>query len=403
MLLKAATDNRKFTKKEELSLRLLEELYRNGNKSIPELCKITNMSTPPIARIIDCLVSDNLILDEGIGQSSGGRRPNLYRICPSAGFVLGIDICRYSVRYGLFDLQNSPVVGPGFITEGLDNSADIIGTIKNEVDRYIDGSGIDKNKLLGIGIALPGLINIHSGISYSYLQADKPLSKIFEEQFHYPVFVEHDSKAMALGEQSFGLAKGKQNVLCLNIGTGIGLSMILNGKLYLGNSGFSGEFGHIPIIQNGQLCYCGKIGCLETVASGKALIEIARKKIEEGAITHVLSLVDNNPMSINIQTILDAALMGDQFAISLFASIGEHLGRGIAVLIHLFNPEMIIVGGELSKAGNYLVDPIQQNLNKYTIPTIRTDAQIAVSNLGENAGLLGTVALVMNNLFLKSK
>jgi len=175
--------------------------------------------------------------------------------------------------------------------------------------------------------------------------------------------------------------------------------MILNGKLYVGNSGFSGEFGHIQVDPEGELCYCGKIGCLETLASGTTMIRKAKKELEEGATSLLRTLAENDLENINSELILEAAQRGDQFAIGLLSNIGEHLGKGIAVLIHIFNPELIIVGGELTKADNYLIDPIQQNLNKYTISKIRRDAQIITSNLGNNAGLMGTVALVMNKVF----
>ena len=131
------------------------------------------------------------------------------------------------------------------------------------------------------------------------------------------------------------------------------------------------------------------------------MIKTAQKEIEAGATTQINALVDSDPSKITSEIILQAAQQGDQFAISLLSTIGEHLGRGIAVLIHLFNPELIIIGGELTKAENYLIDPIQQNLNKYTISKIRRDAQIITSSLGNNAGLLGTVALVMNKVFVK--
>jgi len=390
-----------YTKKKALKLLILEELYRHGCKSIPDLGKVIRMSTPTITRAIDELIRENLLIEEGIGTSSGGRRPNLYGINPSSRYVLGIDICRYSARYGLFNFHNEPAADIRVLNEGLETTSDIISLIKKAIDQYIKDSGIDETRLMGIGIALPGLIDIHTGISYSYLHEDKPLDSLLEERFKYPVFIEHDTKAMALGEQAFGLAMGKQNVLCLNIGSGIGLGMILNGKLYHGNSGFSGEFGHIQVDPDGQLCYCGKIGCLETLASGTTMIRIARKEIESGATTLISSIVNNNLDKITSEVILQAAQRGDQFAISLLSNIGEYLGKGIAVLIHLFNPELIIIGGELTKAENYLVDPIQQNLNKYTISKIRRDAQIITSSLGNNAGLLGTVALVMNKVFVK--
>ena len=389
------------SKKGALKLLILKELYQNGCKSIPELSKIIHMSTPTITRAIDELIESEFLVEEGIGTSSGGRRPNLYGLNPPARYVLGVDISRYHIRLGLFNFSNQPVVDIKVIDEGLEVSKDFMKSLKTAVNDFIKESGIDEKKLMGIGIALPGLIDLHTGISYSYLQDEKPATIQFENIFDYPVFVENDTKVMALGEQSFGLAQGKQNVLCLNIGSGIGLGMILNGKLYKGNSGFSGEFGHIQVDPDGQLCYCGKIGCLETLASGTTMIKRAKKEISDGATTVIRTMVAGELNKITIETVLKAAQHGDQFAIGLLANIGEHLGRGIAVLIHLFNPELIIIGGELTKADNYIVDPIQQNLNKFTIAKIRRDAQIITSNLGQNAGLMGTVALVMNKVFQK--
>jgi len=389
------------TKKNGLKLLILKELYQNGCKSIPDLSKIIHMSTPTITRAIDELIASGFLAEEGIGSSSGGRRPNLYGIFPSARYVLGVDISRYLIRIGLFNFNNQPVVEIKVINEGLETSKDILLSLKTSVTDFIKETGIDEKKLMGIGIALPGLIDLHTGISYSYLQDEKPATIQFENIFKYPVFVENDTKVMALGEQAFGLAQGKQNVLCLNIGSGIGLGMILNGKLYKGNSGFSGEFGHIQVDPDGQLCYCGKIGCLETLASGTTMIKHAKKEIADGATTIISTMVEGDLSKITIETVLKAAQHGDQFAIGLLSNIGEHLGRGIAVLIHLFNPELIIIGGELTKADNYIIDPIQQNLNKYTIAKIRKDAQIITSSLGQNAGLMGTVALVMNKVFQK--
>ena len=340
-----------------------------------------------------------LILEEGIGTSSGGRRPNLYGINPTSRYVMGIDVNRFYIRIGLFNFHNQPAGKIKVYNEGLETQENILSFIKKAVAEYISESGIDEKKLIGIGIAMPGLIDIHTGITYSYLHDEKPATIMFENLFNHPVFVEHDTRAMALGEQAFGLAKGKSNVLCLNIGSGIGLGMILNGKLYVGNSGFSGEFGHIQVDPEGELCYCGKIGCLETLASGTTMIRKAKKELEEGATSLLRTLAENDLENINSELILEAAQRGDQFAIGLLSNIGEHLGKGIAVLIHIFNPELIIVGGELTKADNYLIDPIQQNLNKYTISKIRRDAQIITSNLGNNAGLMGTVALVMNKVF----
>lgn len=386
-------------RKLNLKQSVIRELYYNKQLSIHNLGKTIKMSTPTITRAIDELVSDEMVREIGIGESTGGRRPSIYGLNPASRYVMGIDLERYFIRMGIFDFDNKPVSEIHELNEGLDTYPDILGFITEKVFELIEAYNIDREKLLGIGISLPGLIDVKSGISYTYLNTGKPTAKELMDRLGLPVFVEQDTRTMAWGEQAFGLAKGHDNVLCLNVGSGIGLSMILNGKIYTGHSGYAGEFGHIQIEPNGQLCHCGKIGCIETVASGKVLISRAKKDLAEGATSHITEMVQNDLSKVNIKVILEAAKVGDQYAIDLLAKIGEALGKGISTLIHLYNPELIILGGEMSKAADYLVSPIESNLNIYTIARIRKDATIVASELGDNARLMGTVALVMNKIF----
>ncbi|MCX6271552.1 MAG: ROK family protein [Bacteroidetes bacterium] len=147
------------------------------------------------------------------------------------------------------------------------------------------------------------------------------------------------------------------------------------------------------------MCFCGKIGCLETVASGRTLISKAKEDLGHGTKSLLHQLTAEDLTKISLPLILEAAEAGDQYAIGLISESGMRLGKGISTLIHLFNPELIILGGEMSKARYILLDPIQQNLNKYCIPRIRQDADVVISELGPDAGLMGTVALVMDQVF----
>ncbi|MBK9359478.1 MAG: ROK family transcriptional regulator [Bacteroidales bacterium] len=388
-----------FLRKIALKQSIVKELYQHGELSIFRLSQTIKMSTPTITRAVEELIEEQLIREVGIGESTGGRRPSLFGINPSSRYVLGIDLERYFVRMGIFDFANQPVSEIHELNEGLDTHPDILQFIAEKVSELMEAYSIDENKMLGIGISLPGLIDVKTGLSYTYLNTGRPAADILSEKTGFPVFIEHDTRAMAWGEQAFGLARGHQNVLCMNVGSGIGLSMILNGKLYLGHSGYSGEFGHIQIEPNGQLCHCGKIGCIETLASGKSMVAKARREIAGGAISQISSMLEGDPSKLNIRMIMEAARKGDQFAIDLLAKIGEALGKGLSMLIHLFNPELIIIGGEMSRAADYLISPIESNLNVYTISRIRRDARIVASNLGDNARLMGTVALVMNRIF----
>ena len=378
---------------------IIRELYMNGELSIYRLSQTIKMSTPTITRAIEELIEDKLIREVGIGESTGGRRPSLFGLNPSSRFVIGIDVERFFIKIGVFDFLNNPVSEIHELNEGLDTHPDILGFIAEKAMELMEAYSIEKEKVLGIGISLPGLIDIKTGLSFTYLDTGRPAADVLSEKVGLPVFIEHDTRAMAWGEQSFGLARGFQNVLCLNIGTGIGLSIIINGKIYTGHSGYSGEFGHIQIESGGQLCHCGKIGCIETVASGKSMIAKAKREIANGAITQISDMAGGDLSKINIRMILDAARKGDQFSIDLLNKIGESLGKGLGTLIHLFNPELIIIGGEMSRAADYLIAPIESNLNIYTISRIRKDARIVASQLGDNARLMGTLALVMNRIF----
>lgn len=386
-------------RKLNLKQSIIRELYQYKQLSIHYLSKTIKMSTPTITRAIDELIEEEMVREIGIGESTGGRRPSIYGLKASSRYVIGIDLERYFIRMGIFDFDNKSVSEIHELNQGLETHTDIPGFLAEKVYELIEAYNIDRNKLLGIGISLPGLIDLRSGISYTYLNTGRPTAKELMDRLGLPVFLEQDTRSMAWGEQAFGLAHGHQNVLCLNIGSGIGLSMILNGKIYTGHSGYSGEFGHIQIEPNGQLCHCGKIGCIETVASGKVLISKAKKDITDGSITQISGMIDGDLNKLNIKVILDAARAGDQYAIDLLGRIGEALGKGLSTLIHLFNPELIIIGGEMSKAADFLISPIESNLNIYTIARIRKDAMIVSSELGDNARLMGTVALVMNKIF----
>ncbi|HOI86390.1 MAG TPA: ROK family transcriptional regulator [Lentimicrobium sp.] len=386
-------------RKLNLKQQIVRELYQHSNLSIHNLSKTIHMSTPTITRALEELMQEGLVNEIGIGESTGGRRPSIYGLNPLSRFVIGIDLERYFIRMGVFNFANEPVSEIHELNTGLETQNDIIGFIAEKVSELMAAYSIDTSSILGIGISLPGLIDMRSGLSYTYLNTGKPVASMLSELTGLPVFVEHDTRAMAWGEKSFGLARDLKNVLCLNIGSGIGLSTILDGKIYMGHSGYAGEFGHIQIEPNGHLCHCGKIGCIETVASGKVMLTKARKDITEGAITLIRSVIGNDVARLNIRTILNAAREGDQYAIDLLARTGEALGKGLATLIHLFNPELIIIGGEMSKAADYLIAPIESNLNIYSIARIRRDASIVASELGDNARLMGTVALVMSKIF----
>jgi len=197
------------------------------------------------------------------------------------------------------------------------------------------------------------------------------------------------------------LAHLKQNVLVINLDWGLGMGIIVNGKLYKGRDGFAGEFGHIPMIDNGILCKCGKQGCLETIASGTAIAHAAREGLRSGRSSLLSQLAEEDPEKIDVQQVVQAALMGDQYSISILANVGHWLGKGFAYLIQIFNPELIIMGGGMPEASPFILPPIQQAIHAYCNPELGNEISIQVSKLGSQAGIRGVAALVLEHIMDK--
>ena len=211
-----------------------------------------------------------------------------------------------------------------------------------------------------------------------------------------PVYIDNDSSLIALAEFYFGGAKNEKNAMVINIGWGIGLGMILNGELFRGHDGFAGEFSHIPLFLNGKLCWCGKVGCLETETSLLIMIESAKEGINSGRLSKLKSLPFND-LELAYEGIAKAVQEGDQFAAELFSKAGYNIGKGIAILIHLLNPKKIILSGRGSLAGQIWLAPIQQALNENCIPRLYQGTTIEISTLGVHAELIGAAALVMEH------
>jgi glucokinase-like ROK family protein len=324
----------------------------------------------------------------------------MYGINPNSRFIVAINIGLGGSEIAVFNLSNKLIHKIQFLQIPIENSPGFIEQVYNFTTKLLGKYKISPQQVLGIGIAIPGLTDPISGKSLSYLNySEYSIKELFEEKFGKPVFVDNDARVMAHAEHIFGLARNKDNVLCLNIGAGIGMGMILNKKLYHGQSGFAGEFGHIKVEENDELCICGKRGCLETVASGDALIHKTLAEIRAGKSTKILSMIDESPKAIRCSTVIEAAHQDDQLAIDLLGSIGEYLGKGLATLIHIFNPETIILGGKLAPAKQFIIDPIKQALNKHTISHINKDTSIQTSTLGDKAAVMGAMALVMDNIF----
>jgi predicted NBD/HSP70 family sugar kinase len=367
-----------------------------GNATIAELCKETNLSVPKVTTLIAELIADGLVKDFGKVGSTGGRRPNIYGLVPDSGFFLGVDVKHNHINIGLIDLQKKLIKISKNAPYKLNNTEESLKELCRLILAFIKETAVAKDKILGVGLNLSGRINYATGYSYSFFHFNEdPLSKVLERELGLKTYLENDSRAMAYGEFNCGVVKEEKNVLFLNLDYGLGMGVMINNELYYGKSGFAGELGHIPLFNNEIICQCGKKGCLETEASGRALISMFRERLEAGSSSALNKKAGDD---IQMEDIIKAANNDDVLSIELLAKIGEKLGRGIALLINIFNPELVILGGALAETGEYLHLPIKSAVNKFSLSLVNSDTQLKVSKLGEEAGVMGACLLVRKRL-----
>lgn len=260
-------------------------------------------------------------------------------------------------------------------------------------------SGIDRTTMRGMGIAIAGLVTQDTGVlltSPNLLRwYNTPVKSIFEKELKLPVFVGNDATLAALGEYKFGAGIGCHDLIYITVSTGIGGGVIAGGKLLLGSRGFAAEVGHMTIDLNGPRCNCGNIGCLETLASGTAIARMAVERLSKGEKSAISELVAGDMSKISAEVVEKAAKKGDALALDIMNTAGTNLGVGVVNLIHIFNPELIIIGGGVSKAGDLIFEPVRRMVAQRVMRDI--SVRITAPVLGENPGLLGAVALVLEN------
>ena len=371
-------------------------LDQTESASINEISKEINISVPKTTSLITELIEEGLISDYGKFESTGGRKANLYGLIGDAGFILGVDVKKYYINIGLLNFKKQLINQKSRIAFKLDNTAESLNQLIQIIQNFIKEVGIKKDKILSLGINLSGRINHTKGYSYTFFHfQEEPLSEIIQEKIGIKTYLENDSRAMAFGEFCNGEVNTEKNVLFVNLDYGIGLGILIDGKVYYGKSGFSGEFGHIPFFNNEIICHCGKKGCLETEASGNALLRKFKEKIKLGSTSSVLKK-NKKVEDITLTDLILAAQNEDVLIIELLAELGENLGKGLAVLINVFNPELIIIGGTLSETGEYLKLPIKSSINKYSLSLVNADTELKLSKLGEKAGIIGACLLAKN-------
>lgn len=392
----------KGTKNVLIKKKIINYYINNGNSTIPDLSKELNLSIPTITKLITEMCGEEFLTDYGKLETSGGRYPNLYGLNPDSGYFIGVDIKKFTIDLALMnfkgemlDLQKNVPFSSENTTESFENLIVIIQS-------FINSLTINLEKILNINISISGRVNTDSGYSYSlfYLE-ERSLTDILAERLGYSVSIDNDTRAMTYGEYMVGNVKNESNIIFINISWGLAVGIIIDGKLYQGKSGFAGEFGHINVFDNEILCHCGKKGCLETEASGLAIHRTLLERISAGA-NSILLKKEKSHAPIFLEDIIDAVNKEDVLCIDIFEEVGQKLGRQIAGLINIFNPELVIIGGTVSLSGDYILQPIKSAVRKYSLNLVNKDSNIIISKLKDKAGIVGSCLLARRRIFEES-
>ncbi len=381
-----------------LKKQIITHCINDGDYSIADLSKELNTSIPTITKLVGELIDEGFLVDMGKMGTSGGRRPSIYGLNPSAGYFVGTDVRRDSISVAITNFKGQLLDYYEEVTFVLANTEESFRELGRYILAHLEKVGINREKVLAYGFNLSGRVNNDTGYCFTYfLGEDTPIAPLLEDELHCPVFVENDSRAMTYGEYICGVAKDEKNMLFINVAWGLGMGMITDGKLSYGKSGFSGEIGHFPLLDNDQICHCGKTGCLETGASGSAIHRIFLEKLKEGRAS-TLSEQFLAGDAITLDDIINAVNEEDVLAIEVVEKVGFTLGRAIAGLINIFNPELVVIGGKVSMVKEYIMLPIKSAIQKHSLNLVNKDTTIKFTRLGEKAGAIGSCMLSRSKL-----
>ncbi len=377
---------------------ILNFVRQKGPTSLSHLSAAIGLDRKGVRHFLDELKDEGLIRQKKLGPSTGGRRPQLFELDPRFGIAVGVDIGLTHTRAVALNIKGERV---GQEIRETRMGQELVEGIMDTIQHLL--AGLKDPPLLGIGMAMAGLSDPDKA---SMIFSPKfgnlrnlPLGKIAGDRFEAPVYLQGNAGAMALGERAFGMGRGTDDFVCVNMATGIGLGIVINGELYRGTSGYAGELGHIVVEPTGPRCVCGNYGCLEVMASGLAIARQAREALGQGVHSSVNEMVEGNLEKITAKMVCEAAKAGDKLAYTIIEKAADYLAMGLATVINLFNPEVIVLAGGLSLAGEVIREPITRRLKVHALEMPLNNVRIVFSELGETSGALGAATLVLDKIF----
>ncbi|HVN53287.1 MAG TPA: ROK family transcriptional regulator [Anaerolineaceae bacterium] len=366
-----------------------------------DLSARTGLNPSTVSSIISDLIESGFIQETTLQDTRIGRPGMLLTLNPDGGCAVGFEI---GVDYLSIVLTN-------FTAQVLWRKRvpylekDLQENLLEEVERLIQESLSHSRELglrpLGIGLGIPGLVDTDHGklvFAPNLHLRDLPIRAMLSERFSLPVFVENEANSGAMGEHFYGAGHGKEDFIYLSTGIGLGGGIMIGGKLFKGSHGYGGEIGHTKIYQGGDECGCGSRGCWETYVGPRYMIQRIRQTLEQGRPSMIRDLVTGDLNSLTVDTVVEAALVGDQIALSALREVGQHLGVGVSNLINIFDPELVIVGGVLSPASPWLIPIIQESIHENALAPLVETVSVVPSQLGVDSCIMGAVALVLDDI-----
>jgi glucokinase-like ROK family protein len=393
-------------KLEQRELAILHLIHSGVNNSRLELARQAGLSPASITAIVQRLMMKGLVVESEPARSHLGRRPVPLEIRRDAAYLVGIDLGSFYLRIVITDINGNILHKFQTRTEMQQGRERVLETTFHSIQQAIAGSNVPIEAIKGIGIAHSGVIDSDAGMVLSYPRPGQmaewknvPLRQIFQDQFKVPCLLEDGVRTTTTAEKCFGLGRDLNNFLYIDVGMGIGAGIFLDGKLYRGAGGSAGEFGHITVDENGPLCSCGNNGCLETVASCAAIIQAVRTAIEQGIDSKIRDLANGDLDQISIELIAQAAADNDSLAFRVLQKAASYIAIGLADLVNLLNPRVMIFGGALFRAVPQLLsDPLRRIIKQRSLEKSANELELRVSPLGGEAGALGASRLIAEKI-----
>ena len=368
-----------------------------------EVAREAGLTPPTVTMVVNELMRDGVVMEVGFGESNGGRRPVLLELNPKAGYVFAVRLQRYEAVTALFDLGGNVL---SHYKQALDTSEaeEVVAAIGDSYDWLIKNTGIDKKKVLCCGLASPGIINSQRGVieHSSNLRWDKvPLGAMLSKRLYgTPVQVENISNAAALAEKEFGCGRGYQDLIYINLSVGVGAGIIIGGEIYGGSKGYAGEIGHTTLVPvGGPKCACGRDGCLEAICGVRAIMERINKELPE----RVWEEHGLNKRKLTIHDLLLPSLFEIKEVKDILEETGKWVGIVVANLVSIFNPSLIILGGEVPKTGEQFISAVINEMNKRMLKELMGTVKVISSTMEEDPPLIGAYALALEMLFSTEK